>query len=126
MTTIVADAIFVAFWLAAQEIVAHISSALTISASDQWMLDAFAIIFAVSTLTPTVIFTSKDMAIMFIRAVKEVRAEAATLNTQTTVVQRDIESSIRTLEDDKQSERNANVEDSEVSTEQEKNSTHAS
>ena len=79
---IIADAVFVLMWLVAQELVAQISTILTISENDRWMVDAFSVVFALSTLFAVVIIVLRDLAIILIRAIKDIRSETSSRRTQ--------------------------------------------
>ena len=73
---ILIDTIFLCFWIAIQYLLNEVLiPKLRISGLDQFVYVSFQIIFAVSTLTPVVLFIYKDLRIMFIRTKIEIKHE---------------------------------------------------
>ena len=70
------DSGFLAIWVLIQWFVnEQVISKLELSGLDGWVLSAFQIIFAISTLAPVAIYTYVDIRIMIMRAQKRLQNE---------------------------------------------------
>ena len=123
---VVADAFLVVVWLIASAIVRYFSSTLTIPEHDKWVFDAVSVFLATTTFGAVFILTLKDLAIIAIRAINDIRAEISSGKAQADLDQPDLGSSVDRLKNSKHSEQHLNIADSEVSTSQEESSSHAS
>jgi hypothetical protein len=71
------DGFFLVFWVAIQFGVNWAISLLPLSGIDQWVLIAFQVLFAITTVAPPAIYAYRDIRIMWIRASRDVDREEA-------------------------------------------------
>jgi hypothetical protein len=70
------DSVFVAIWVLLQWFVSEkVIHGLRLSGVDTWVLGAFQVLFAMSTLVPVVIYIYVDIRIMILRAQQMIRLE---------------------------------------------------
>ena len=70
------DALFLTFWIVVQWLMSnYVIDNYLLSGIDKFVLSIFQIVFAITTLTPIIIYIYSDLSIMFIRARRKVRRE---------------------------------------------------
>ena len=69
------DATFLVIWVFVQWLVSKVVVNLQLSGIDIWTLSTFQLLFAISTLTPIVVYIYVDLRIMLLRAQRRIRDE---------------------------------------------------
>jgi hypothetical protein len=77
------DSAFLALWVCVQALVSnHVTARFELSGIDKWMLKAFEIVFAVSTLVPVIFYVVEDIIRMFLQAQERIRHEKTKFRAQ--------------------------------------------
>lgn len=76
ITCIAIDVGLLSGWVVLQYWIELLLKRLRLSGINEWVLLAFQVIFAVSTLGPVIIYIYRDIRVMIIRAQRQVRREA--------------------------------------------------
>ena len=125
MMAIVVDAMYVVVWLVANAAIGRVSSILPIAEHDKWIIDTVSLFLATTTLAAIVIITLKDLVILVIRAVDDVRTEVSSLNTPADTEEREIDSIEDRLRGRNQNDLGMQDVDSEADSGEEDRLTHA-
>jgi hypothetical protein len=72
---IVVDTAFLCFWVVIQYLAKLLIERLGLSGIDRWVLLTFQVVFAVSTITPVIIYIYKDIKVMLIRMTRQIKQE---------------------------------------------------
>ncbi len=71
------DSVFLIVWVFTQWLTNNIINSLNLSGIDKWVLIIFQVLFAISTLTPVIVYIYADIRIMILRAQRRISQEAA-------------------------------------------------
>ncbi len=70
------DSAFLALWVFVQWFInSNVVMRFRLSGIDQWMLSAFQLLFAISTLAPVIFYIGADTMVMFLQARRRIRRE---------------------------------------------------
>lgn len=70
--SVLVDALFLCFWVGTQYGVNLFIRAVNLTVLDQWVLRAFQVVFAISTLVPVLIYVVKDIVLMVLIGREEI------------------------------------------------------
>ena len=125
MMAIVVDAIYVVVWLVANAGIGHVSSILPIAEQDKWIIDTVSLFLAATTLAAIVLITLKDLVILAIRAVGNIRTEVSSWDVPADTEGPEIDSIEDRLRDRNQEELGKQDLGSEADSDEEDRLTHA-
>lgn len=69
------DSAFLALWVAIQSLGNNFLQQFSLDGIDQWVLNVFQIIFALSTLAPVIIYVYSDIAVMILQARERIQIQ---------------------------------------------------
>jgi len=73
--SVLIDSLFLVLWVVVHYFVGLFIERIELSGIDKWVLEAFRIIFSLSTLIPVILFFYEDISIMYFRVKKRLDEE---------------------------------------------------